>query len=241
MAFGVDDIVLLGGASALLGAGIGMGNMFTSAHTAYDYNKALQDRAFAHQIKMFKNQNQWRVQDLRNAGLNPILATHSASSMPSAASASVGTTPVQSVDLMSSIAKAQGFSSARDLQEYARDNHRVDLATKEADLAGRELSHELIRSEIHQRNAQTAMTLLDHERRSRPWYRNFEDMRDLRSAFGKQSFWGKTMDDIFVNPWLESLHSADKLFTDKKPAIEIRKRPSISTFTNYKYRYYRKK
>lgn len=222
---------LLGGAGA-------MGLNFLSSAMQYAVNKDLLHDAQQHQIRMMKNAHQWEVSDLRKAGLNPIL---SANSSPTAYSAQSASVQAPDFDIASKLATLQGFSSANDMQRFARENHEVDLAIKEADLAGRELSQELIRSEIHQRNAQTAMTLLDHERRSRPWYRNFEDMRDLRSAFGKQSVFGKTMDDIFVNPWLEALHSADKVLTNKKGAIQIRKRPSTSNFTNYQYRYYRKK
>ena len=50
-----------------------LGGGLISPAINYKYNKKLQDRAFAHQIKMYKNQHQWEVEDLRKAGLNPIL------------------------------------------------------------------------------------------------------------------------------------------------------------------------
>lgn len=60
------------------------------ADRQYEYQLRLQQQAQAHQINMYKHQHQWRVEDLRSAGLNPILSTHAASAMPSASSGSVG-------------------------------------------------------------------------------------------------------------------------------------------------------
>lgn len=86
-------------------AGIGMG--FGQAAQNHHYAKELQRMAQAHQIKMYKHQNQWRVEDLRKAGLNPILSTHAASSMPSA---SIGT------------------SSARPTGDFSRTANLVERA-----------------------------------------------------------------------------------------------------------------
>lgn len=237
MAFGVDDIALLGGAAALLGGGIGAGNMFTSAHTSYKYNQRLQDDAQRHQIKMFKNQNQWRVQDLRAAGLNPILSTHSASSMPSASSNSVGVSPVQPVDLIGSIVKAQGFSSAKDMQRFNRENHAVDLATKEADLAIRELTADNIRSDIALKTANSALQMLDVDRRSRDWYKRFEDLRDIRNTYKGNTFFQRVIDDA-EGYLMRSLMNLNE--TQSNSAFRVSKPASQSRFTNYKYKYHKK-
>lgn len=77
------------GLSDLLGGGLNAVYSAGSAKKQYEYNLALQKQAQKHQINMYKHQNQWRVEDLRAAGLNPILATHAASSMPSASANSV--------------------------------------------------------------------------------------------------------------------------------------------------------
>lgn len=68
----------------LLGGGLNAIYNASAAKKNYAYNKKLQDDSQEHQVYMYQNQNQWRVNDLRAAGLNPILATHAASSMPSA-------------------------------------------------------------------------------------------------------------------------------------------------------------
>lgn len=236
MALGVDDLILLGSAMAFLGGGIGMGNMFTSARTSYKYNKRLQDDAQRHQINMFKHQHQWSVDDLRSAGLNPILSTHSASSMPSASSNSVGVSPVQPLDLMGSVVKAQGFSSARDMQKFARENHEVDLATKEADLAIRELTADNIRADIALKTANSALYMLDVDRRSRDWYKRFEDLRDLRNTYKGSTSFGHLVDD-FEGQIMRFFMNLNE--TQSNSAFRISKPASQSRFTNYKYKYHK--
>lgn len=87
MALGVDDLLLLGGTMAAIGGGIGMGNMFTTAKTSYKYNKRLLDQQQRWQRKMMQNAHQWEVQDLRDAGLNPILSAGGSPGSYSASSA----------------------------------------------------------------------------------------------------------------------------------------------------------
>lgn len=77
------------GLSDLLGGGLNSVYSAAAAKKQYEYNLALQKQAQKHQINMYKHQNQWRVEDLRAAGLNPILSTHAASSMPSSGMNSV--------------------------------------------------------------------------------------------------------------------------------------------------------
>lgn len=59
MAFGIDDAFLAGAGSSLLDFGLGQ------ASSAISWKR---------QKKVLKNQIQWRVQDMKKAGLNPILA-----------------------------------------------------------------------------------------------------------------------------------------------------------------------
>lgn len=225
--------VIAGGATSFLNSGAGL---FSSA-IQHKYNEELQQNAFNHQIRMYKNQNQWRVEDLRKAGLNPILSTHAGTAMPSASASSVSAPNLSTFDNpINSLAKMQGFSSSRDMQKFNRENHEVELAQKEADLAIRELQAESMRADIQLKGVNSALTQLDVDRRSRDWYKNFEDIRDLRNTFHKTSLFGRFFDDVFTNPWLETLHSADKLLTSPSSAIQIRKRPSKSTFTKYRYK-----
>lgn len=99
--------------SALIGLAGGAANFGLGAANSaiqYGFNKRLQDDAQEHQIHMYRNQHQWRVQDLRAAGLNPILATHGGSAMPSASSSSVSL-PSSSFDLADSLDKSERFFS----------------------------------------------------------------------------------------------------------------------------------
>lgn len=84
-----DPISLIGLVAGSTSNLFNIGGSFLSSAMQFKHNKELQDRAFAHQINMYKHQHQWEVDDLRQAGLNPILSTHSGASMPSAPSASV--------------------------------------------------------------------------------------------------------------------------------------------------------
>lgn len=118
--------------SGLLSGGISTGGDIFSSRMNYKYNKELQDRAFAHQIRMYKNQHQWAVQDLRKAGLNPILATHSASSMPSAPTASVSVPSFgqnfKFDKLIDYLSKEQGFKNSKQMYAFNELLHALQLS-----------------------------------------------------------------------------------------------------------------
>lgn len=105
---------------------------FLSSAMQYQQNKKLQDRAFQHQIRMYRNAHQWEVEDLRKAGLNPILSTHSASGASPAPTASVSAPDFNLGNPLDSLVKMQGFSSARDLQRFNRENHKIDMVIKKS-------------------------------------------------------------------------------------------------------------
>lgn len=216
---------------------LNFGGGLLSSAIQYKYQKELQDRAFKHQIKMFKNAHQWEVDDLRDAGLNPILSAHSASGASSAPTASVSAPDLSTFgNPIDSLVKMQGFSSARDLQKFNRENHKIELAQKEADLAIRELTAENIRSDIALKGSNSALNMLEVNRRSRDWYKRFEDLRDIRNTYKGTTRFGRLVDD-FEGQMMRTLMNLNE--TEPNSAIRISKPPSKSNFTKYQYKYHK--
>lgn len=73
---------LITGGFALAGGGLDSLYSGSSAKSSYKYNKALMDHQNELNVYNFKHQNQWRVEDLRQAGLNPILSQTGGSAVP---------------------------------------------------------------------------------------------------------------------------------------------------------------
>lgn len=233
----MDPISLVGliaaGAQNVMGSAGG----FLSSAMQYQQNKKLQDRAFQHQIRMFRNQHQWQVEDLRKAGLNPILSTHSASGASASPTASVSAPDFSNFgNPVDSLVKMQGFSSARDLQKFNRENHEIELAQKEADLAIRELTAENIRSDIALKGSNSALNMLEVNRRSRDWYKRFEDLRDIRNTYKGTTRFGRLVDD-FEGQMMRTLMNLNN--TEPNSALRISKPALRSNFTKYQYKYHK--
>lgn len=230
------------------------GGLFSSA-LQYKYNKKLQDRAFEHQIRMFQNQHQWEVDDLRKAGLNPILSTHAGSSMPSSASSSVSAPDLSFNNFADSLVKAQGFSSARDLQKFARENHEVELASKEADLARKDAEADFIRAQRDNLEATTARTMFDLNFLQDENYNELRILEQLhkvfpvdgdigfnltRGKFGKGFGANLNLGDTF-SAFGRSMFYKALSKAKERAIIEIGKKPPKGrSSTNYKYKYYNK-
>lgn len=63
-----------GGLSAGAFAGLAGGASILNSALSFGFNALSASKAFKRQKKILKNQIQWRVEDMRKAGLNPILA-----------------------------------------------------------------------------------------------------------------------------------------------------------------------
>lgn len=86
--------------SATIGGLFDLGNTalgFAGNRQNFKYQMRLQEQAQRHQINMMQNAHQWEVQDLRNAGLNPILAASGSPGSYSSAQGHVSGQPITGI------------------------------------------------------------------------------------------------------------------------------------------------
>lgn len=121
-------------------AGAAAGSIIGSAGTAIS-NWKLQQDAQKHQIRMYKRRYQWTMDDMREAGLNPILAY-------SQGPGSAGSTPMASVpDFGASLSR--GLEAGANVAKKSSEKSKVDQE-KENVILGRELLREQIQTTAQQ-------------------------------------------------------------------------------------------
>lgn len=118
--FGLDDI---------LGTALGfVGDIFASDHaadTAYDKNSALQAQNIAWQREQLQNKHQWEVEDLKKAGLNPILSAQTGSSAVSAGAPSVSASPASLTKALDAVASSALSKKQTELAEFQSQTERI--------------------------------------------------------------------------------------------------------------------
>lgn len=203
---------LLGLGSSALDFGLGM----LTRRQDYKYQKRLQDDAQAHQIYMYQNQNQWRVNDLRAAGLNPILATHAGSSMPSSAMGHVNPVSSDSSRLTEAISSAQKAIANRPKKE----NELLDAQINEVKARTGEIKG---RSKVS-----NAVGDIAKEGSSL-----FSSAKNVSDKFG--SFIGSNLGDLFFNRKKYTLPTSGFSARDEKFLDELIKEDDARRGKNWQH------
>ena len=133
------------------GAAIGLASSMAQSGAQYAINKALMKRQHAHNEKMYRHRHQWAVEDLRAAGLNPILSAGGGAGGIGSPGA-VPNTPVASPAAAMGMAM-EGFkdlSSSEELGERGK-KHKSDVGVNEVlkDKIGAEKAELDSRSKMH--------------------------------------------------------------------------------------------
>lgn len=99
-----------------------------TASTAAQYfaNRDLQQRANDYTSTMMQNKHQWEVQDLRKAGLNPILSARGATPIGTSASASISRPPNTYLTALEANAKREALNAAKSKAQAEESGADVD-------------------------------------------------------------------------------------------------------------------
>lgn len=138
---GLFDTVL-GVAGDLLGFGMQASAQEGLNAQQAQYNKEMQERNIEWQKEQYQNYHQWEVEDLRNAGINPILtASHGTSAASAGGSTSAGgSAPQLSLSKsLEAIANSALAKKETELKTYDAETNRIkanaDMIRAEADKA----------------------------------------------------------------------------------------------------------
>lgn len=144
----------LAGLSAL-GIGGSMVGSGVSSAASYDYAKRLMKRQFAYQKQIMQSKHQWEVDDLRNAGLNPILSANGGSAL-GVSQGSVAVPPVDfnPMSYISTWNDLQNSAQARRLSSAQVDSTRNSAAKvkTEKDIAEEQLKQERLKTDYIKSN-----------------------------------------------------------------------------------------
>lgn len=121
--------------AAAIGAGAAMGASALSASSQEDTNEAnqeMQSEANTENRENYQNRHQWEVEDLRKAGLNPILSANSAANVPTAKAATFSN-PM--VDVPGAVSNASGVVTGGLVEQAVIENNRSQVALNNANTA----------------------------------------------------------------------------------------------------------
>lgn len=125
MGFGIGSIA----------ASIGLGGLSDIANSAFNWyaQKDLQGESQDWQRYVMQNQKQWQVEDLKKAGLNPILATGLGVSAPSSPTPSfTGTTSQGMREALASIRKRESQLGDQQLEKLKAETKAAEAVARSA-------------------------------------------------------------------------------------------------------------
>ncbi len=147
------------GAIAGAVAGQALGSMMQGGANYY-FSKELAKLQFEHQKEMMQNAHQWEVQDLRKAGLNPILSAGGSGASGSAAA------PVVSANGGNPVSSAMALKTAREQQLLLQDQQAKTRAeTKAAEALALNYSSSAMQNIANARLADQSMLKVARENR----------------------------------------------------------------------------
>lgn len=222
----MDPLTMLIAAGAAMSvAGIGVGGGLFSAKQNYKYSSRLMAKQQAWMEKMSNTAHQREVADLRAAGLNPILSSHSAGSQVGSASSPSVNTPNLGDAALSGIKAGMDVLSAG----AGIDNTKADTGLKEAEIETQKTAKSLnvanankakadadkAKADARLANAQASIT-----ERQGPYKTGFvHDTETVLKETGRnviQPAWNWYSDNI-GKPWVNLTHkSSNYLFNRQK-------------------------
>ena len=160
-------------------------------------------RQVADQERFYRNRYQWQMEDMRRAGLNPLLAYKQGA--PSGPSGALAQSFNPAEGAMAGASSAVGMKTARLQQKILQEDHRV----RQHDAILRDKQHNLT-----EQQANTAYEILQQQKmetqNQRVWY------EWLNSPAGRRAreiyFWGRAL-----NPALGGAGSAVDIYRSMNP------------------------
>lgn len=126
---GLDKVVDIG--ANILGGIFGKNSAESAADSQFQHQLELMERQNQYNVENYKHRHQWEVEDLRAAGLNPILSANSAANVASVSSGNAAMAdPASSGEKMTNLLKNLAFS-ALDIERKKVQNDEVKAGAEQ--------------------------------------------------------------------------------------------------------------
>lgn len=126
---GLDNVLDIG--SNILGGIFGANSAKKAAEQQFQNQLKLMEQQNKYNVENYQHRHQWEVEDLRSAGLNPILSANSAANVASVSGGSAAMAdPASSGEKMTNLLKNLAFS-ALDIERKKADNDMVKAGAEQ--------------------------------------------------------------------------------------------------------------